>query len=122
MIKGIGVDIEEIKRFRKLKPKVLKRIIKRVLTRREIEYCYKFRDPYPHLVARFCAKEALLKALNLKNFKGLKWKDIEVVGKPPYMNVKGGVKEVLEKKGVKRIHLSLSHSKECAIAFVILED
>lgn len=59
---GIGTDIESVETFR-LKPyKKNKRFYERVFSITEIEYCLKFKDPYPRFAARFCAKEAMVKA------------------------------------------------------------
>ncbi len=121
MIIGIGVDIESVDRFRRIRKPVLDRIVKRILTEREKEYCYRRRDPAPCIAARFCAKEALLKALSTARFIGITWRDMEVVGRPPRLRVKGRLKSLLKEKKVGKIHLSITHSGGYAVAVVVLE-
>ena len=109
-ISGIGVDIAEIKRFRKLPYKSNQGFYKKIFTPAEIKYCLSKTDPYPHFTARFAAKEAVIKAggLRLANVD-----DIEI------FNDKTGQPYVKIKKRGTNILISLSHAKDYAIAFVI---
>jgi holo-[acyl-carrier protein] synthase len=79
---------------------------------------------YQRFAARFAAKEAFFKALGTGYRYGMAFHEIEVMndelGKP-YIVLHGKVKEYLEKEGVSIIHLTISHVKEMASAFVILE-
>lgn len=112
---AIGVDIEDISRF-KNKPKSF---IKRVFTDLEQEYCYKFSKPESHFAARFCAKEAVIKALTALNITGVQFNEIEV------FNNKNQCPQVrILKKLDKNIdfQLSLSHDRSKAIAFVTAEE
>jgi len=64
MIKGIGIDIIEVKRIRKiLEGSSADRFLQRILTDAEIEYCKKFSKPEPHFAGRFAAKEAYSKSI-----------------------------------------------------------
>jgi len=108
-IKSIGIDIEEISRFSKKKIENNKSFYNKIFSPIEISYCLKKSNPYPHFTARFCAKEAAIKALNNKK---VNLRDIEIenrqnrpVLKLPY-NVKGLV--------------SLSHTKKYAVACVVI--
>ena len=107
-IKGIGVDLENISRIRCSADK--KNFYKKIFTKKEIKYCLSKSNPYQHFAARYCAKEAFAKATDEK-IKDLK--DIEIVndlnGRPhiKYKNFK--------------VHLSLSHTKDIAVAFIIIE-
>ena len=65
MVKGIGVDLVQIPRMRRVVKRWQDRFLRRVFTDAEIAYCRKRRDPVPHLAARFAAKEAALKALGI---------------------------------------------------------
>jgi len=103
----IGTDIEETSRFRKKIYSKNKKFYEKIFTKNEIEYCLKKIDPYPHFTARFCAKEAVIKASNNKK---LILTDIEISsknGKPVLNSPFSGT-------------LSLSHTKNYAIAVVLL--
>jgi len=63
MIHGIGIDIVEIARMRRLVERYGERFLRRVFTEGERAYAMQRRDPIPSLAARFAAKEAGLKAL-----------------------------------------------------------
>lgn len=78
----------------------------------------------PESVAgRFAAKEAVSKALGT-GIRGFEFKDIEIdkntLGKP-IVSLRGEAKKLGEKLGNYKIHLSISHSKENAIAYAVLE-
>jgi|TARA_B110000438_G_scaffold212726_1_gene204883 holo-[acyl-carrier protein] synthase len=110
-MRGIGVDIEEISRFSKHEYKNKKKLYEKIFSIDEINYCLNKHDPYPHFTARFCAKEAVIKAIGNKK---INLKDIEVVlvdSKP-----------IIKSSHVKTCFVSLSHTKTHAIAFVIVID
>lgn len=131
MIFGIGTDIVEISRIRDAVKKWGERFLKKIFTGNEITYCYKKRDPFPHLAARFAAKEAVVKALSNSTHKaqsskhGLKFanlKNIEVINHPtgkPFINLLGSLKTYFHDKFI--IHLTLTHERNYAIATVVLE-
>ena len=106
---GIGVDIEDVSRFSSKKYEQKKSFYTKIFTNQEIDYCLKKRNPYPHFTARFCAKEAAIKALNNKK---IRLSDIEIIVKNnrPILNLPKG------RKGF----VSLSHTEKYAIAFVML--
>lgn len=108
-IKSIGVDIEEISRFSTNKYENKKSFYKKIFSDEEIKYCLSKPNPYPHFTVRFCAKEAVIKALDNPR---INLKDIQVVMK----NKKPTLVLPNDKHGL----LSLSHTKKYAIAFVIL--
>ena len=75
------------------------------------------------LAARFAAKEAFGKALGT-GFAGMALKDIMVVNHPngrPELQVLGTAMEALKKNGANRIHLSLTHEQDNAVAMIVLE-
>ncbi len=121
MIVGVGLDIESIERFREMRYEIFRRVASRVLTQREGADCFEKADPYPHVAARFCAKEAFVKALGLERPWLIPFKDVEVVGVPPRLEARGRAAAELRKKGVSRIHVSISHTTEYAAAVVLLE-
>jgi len=123
MIYGIGTDIIEVGRMQKhLENNAALR--NKLFTVLEQEYAEKRATIYQHYAARFAAKEAFFKALGTGYRFGMAFHEIEVendeLGKP-VINLHGKVKEYIEKQGITHIHLSISHVKEMASAFVILE-
>jgi holo-[acyl-carrier protein] synthase len=124
VLKGIGVDIIEIDRIRDAVDKYGEDFLQRVFTDKEIKYC-RGRKNYriPELAVRFAAKEAYSKAIGTgiagfgRNNHGIKWKDVEVVnnkqGKPLF-SVNGKISETA--------HVSLSHSRDYAVASVYVEE
>jgi holo-[acyl-carrier protein] synthase len=124
MIIGIGVDLVEIVRFRKVIERLKDRFIHRVFTAGEQQFCNEHRDPVPHYAVRFAAKEALFKALGTGWAKGVTWLDVEVQRErqdAPTMSLHGEAQRLSEAMGAHKVHISLSHSDNWAIAMVILE-
>jgi holo-[acyl-carrier protein] synthase len=124
MIVGVGVDIVDIARMRRALERQGDRFIRRLFTAAEQDYCHKHRDPVPYFAVRFAAKEALFKALGTGWAQGITWLDAEVrreEGGAPGLTLSGRAEEINKSLGTKAIHISLSHSEESAIAFVILE-
>lgn len=123
MIIGIGCDIIEINRVEKaVQSESFK---KRVFTSGEIAYCEsRGKQQFASFGARFAAKEALLKALGT-GLRGGTLIEIEVLNDElgcPKMTLSGYHKELAKSKGVQKIHVTLSHSKDSAMAYVVLED
>lgn len=124
MIIGTGVDIADIERIRRVTERQKDRFLNRVFTPGEQQYCCRYRDPAPHLSARFAAKEALFKALGTGWAQGVSWLDVEVQRqdrKAPVMTLRGEAETQCIRLGANRVHLSLSHSDQWAVAMVILE-
>jgi holo-[acyl-carrier protein] synthase len=124
MIIGTGVDLVEIDRFRKVIERLKDRFILRVFTANEQQFCNEHRDPVPHFAVRFAAKEALFKALGTGWAKGVTWLDVEVRRErqdAPTMVLRGEAQRLSVSMGASKVHLSLSHSDQWAIATVILE-
>lgn len=123
MILGIGVDIAEVDR--------IKRSIsdgdhfkKRVFTEVEQNYCDSIKNSAESYAARYAAKEAFFKALGTGWRGDLKFTDLEVVNNElgkPIVNLHNEAQRMAEEMGVKSVHISLSHTKEMAIAYLILE-
>lgn len=122
MIVGIGTDIVEIVRIQKALKR--KSFMQRVFTSTEISYCLSVpAQQASSFAARFATKEAVLKALGT-GLRGGKLTDIEVyrdsLGKPE-VNLYNNIRELAVRNGVKKIHLSISHTSQNAIAQVVLE-
>lgn len=123
MIIGVGVDIIEISRIEDAVNSNAN-FLEKVFTDNEIEYL-KSRKMRPEYIAgRFAAKEAVSKALGT-GFREFSLKDIEVdrntLGKPMVI-LKGKAKQIAQRNGKYRIHLSISHDKGRAVAYVVLEE
>lgn len=123
MIIGIGCDIIEIGRVEKA---VQRESFKtRVFTAEEIAYCQgRGKQQFASFAARFAAKEALLKALGT-GLRGGALTELEVLNDElgcPKMTLSGYHLQLAQARGVQKIHVTLSHSRECAMAQVILED
>jgi len=116
MIESLGIDLIEIKRVKKVKERWGKRFLERVYTPKELEYCLRKKYPEGSLAGRFAAKEAVMKALGTGLSSGVSWKDIEIInngkGKPEVF-LYGKTRKLL---GKKRVLISISHTKEDAIA------
>jgi len=123
MITGTGIDLVEVARIRALLERHAGRFTQRTFTAGEISYCESCADPAMHYAARFAAKEAAAKALGtgLWSEAGVNWTDIEVTraesGRPGLVFHQNAAKLT---QGL-RAHLSLSHTREHAIAQVFLE-
>ena len=114
-----GVDIIEIPRVGRVLERYGRRFLERVFTPGEIAYC---RERPPNLAARFAAKEATMKALGTGT-RGVGWKDIEVVrheSGAPSIKLHGRAERRAQRLGVQEVALSLSHSREYAVAFVVV--
>ncbi len=114
-----GVDIIEIPRVGRVLERYGRRFLERVFTPGEIAYCW---ERPPNLAARFAAKEATMKALGTGT-RGVGWKDIEVVrheSGAPSIKLHGRAERRAQRLGVQEVALSLSHSREYAVAFVVV--
>lgn len=122
MILGIGTDIFEVERMKKAIEKQAT-FADGIFTPNEIKYCSQFKNSAERFAARYAAKEALLKALGTGWRDGIKFLDIEItnnsLGKPS-ITLSGEAKNIAEKLGAKSIHISMSHTKKLANAFVII--
>lgn len=121
MIFGIGTDIIETERVaRAISSDSFK---KRVFSEREINYCEK-QSTAESFAARFAAKEAFFKALGTGWRDGMHINEVEILnddlGKP-FIELSGETLAIVQKKGIKKMFVSLSHIKTMAIAFVTLE-
>ena len=124
MIVGTGVDISEVDRIAAALKRFGDRFLHRVFTPAEVRYCLGKPNAAERLAARFAAKEAGMKAIGTGLHYGVTWQDVEVLrlpGQRPVLQFHGKAAEFAARLGCKRTHLSLSHTREQAIAHVILE-
>jgi holo-[acyl-carrier protein] synthase len=124
MILGTGIDIIEVGRIQASYERFGERFLNRILRPSEIAYCRSHKNPAPFLAARFSAKEAVSKAFGTGIGEHLGWQDMEVCRKAsgePYIILHGKGLELLEERGARAIHISLSHTEAHAAAVAILE-
>jgi holo-[acyl-carrier protein] synthase len=125
MVIGLGTDLIEIARIAQTVDRFGERFLQRVYTPREIAYCMGKRSSAESLAARFAAKEAAAKALGTGISRGIGWLDLEVAREPsgkPAMHLTGHAAEIANALGVASISLSLTHSRDIALAVVVMED
>jgi holo-[acyl-carrier protein] synthase len=124
MIVGTGIDIAEVPRIAESIERFGSRFIQRVFTEGEIEYCESKANRIERYAARFAAKEAAMKALGTGWNHGVRWRDVEVYREPgrrPTIKFHGKAAEFAVRLKMKNVSLSISHTREQAIASVILE-
>ena len=116
-----GVDLVEVERIESVIARYGERFLERVFTDDELAYC----RGRPHqLAARFAAKEAVSKALGtgIQHRDGVAWQEIQIVsddhGKPA-VELTGKAARRAEQIGLSNLSLSLSHTREHAIALVV---
>jgi holo-[acyl-carrier protein] synthase len=126
MVLGLGTDLIETRRVQESIDRFGERFLERVFTAGEIAYCQRKRkNAAESFAARFAAKEAGAKALGTGISRGVSWKEFEVrreASGRPTLHLSGRAAEVAEAMGVKRIQLSLTHTRDLALAVVVAED
>jgi holo-[acyl-carrier protein] synthase len=124
MIVGTGIDIAEVPRIGDSIKRFGDRFITRIFTEGEIRYCDSKANRVERYAARFAAKEAAMKAIGTGWNHGVSWRDIEVSHQPggrPTILFHRKAAEFAEKLGARHVSLSLTHTKDFAMAQVILE-
>ena len=112
----VGVDLLEIERLEHALAR-RPRLAERLFTEAERAYAAARARPGQHLAARFCAKEAVAKALGLEAWN---WRDVEVVsdGGPPEVKLSGAALVRARELGVS-VNVSLTHSRRDAAAVAV---
>ena len=124
MIYGVGTDIVNISRIKKMKS--LKSFSEKILSVNELKMSSIFDEDklIRYLAKQFACKEALSKAFGTGIRKPILFKELEILrdkkGKP-YFNPLGDVKKTIINLGITKSHVSLADESENAIAFAILE-
>lgn len=123
VIVGTGIDIVEVFRMRDAINKWGDNFLTKVFTDKEIRYSNSKRFAPQHFAARFAAKEAVVKAFGVARRYPLNWTDIEIFndgeGKPVILFSNDALK-LKKRKKVSEVVVSMSHSKNYAVANVIL--
>lgn len=123
MVFGIGIDVVENDRISESIRRHGQRFVDRVFHSSEIDYCRSMQDPTPHFAARFAAKEAVSKAFGTGFAERVGWRDIEIRRKAsgePFVILHGGAAELAKRLRIGTILVSLSHTKEYAVANALL--
>ena len=118
----VGVDLVDVPAF---EARLAGRddVLAELFTADELAYCRHQPRPWPHLAARFAAKEAVLKALTSGLTGAMSWRDIEIARDPagaPRLVIKGASEEALRRQRLATGAVSLSHTTSHAIAVVLL--
>src|SRR5271170_1133965 len=114
MILGTGIDIIEIDRIQKAVERWGDVFLNYVLTPGEIEYAKKYKFPYRHYAGRFAAKEAIFKAVGMPD---LTWHNMTIINDPDGKPVC----HFTEFNFKHRMTISISHSRDYAVASAIVE-
>jgi holo-[acyl-carrier protein] synthase len=123
VILGLGIDLVEVARMEQAIARG-ERLVNRLFTPGEVEYCRKHKVPAVHFAARFAAKEAGMKAIGTGWSNGVGWRDFEVRLDPrgrPMLVVTGKAAEIAQAMGVTHSLVSLAHDAGVATAVVVLE-
>jgi len=115
-----GIDIIEIARIQRAMNRWGKRFLQRVYTEPELRLC---REKPSCLAVRFAGKEAVMKTLGT-GVRGVGWREIEILAKPsgqPTVHLHGKAQNRAQRLGLDKLAISLSHSREYAVAMVIGE-
>lgn len=124
LIVGFGIDLLKIERIEKIIKRWGGNFTTRIFTPLEREYCEKKKNnKYQSYAGKFAAKESFLKALGL-GLRGINWKEIEVSNNElgqPIIKISGKLKNIASEKRVNKYFITISHTKEYALAEVILE-
>lgn len=120
---GSGVDIVEVQRIRGAVDRWGDTFLNKIFTARELNYAQEKKIPHQHLAARFAAKEAIAKAFGDGRAAYITWQNVEVAndteGKP-YVILRGKAEEERKERGIVEVLLSMSHTKEYAVANALL--
>lgn len=120
---AVGIDLVEIGRIREVYQRQGDRFIDRVFTDAEKAYCLLMNNPHPHLAARFAAKEAVSKCFGCGISGSFGWRSASVERDPegrPYLSLDAKGKALLREKGATEVSISLTHTRDLAMAIALL--
>ncbi len=124
MIYGIGVDLCNISRIKKLYEKYGEKFARKILTDKEYTQLKKRAKPEQFLATRFAAKEAAVKALGTGFSQGIWFQSVEITNQEsgkPNITFHDKAKDECLKQSILSNHLSLSDEKNYVVAMVVLE-
>jgi len=122
VVLGIGIDTVDVVSFRN---RLADRLISELFLPAEVEYCRSQARPWENFAARFAAKEAVFKAIGRGLSSGIRFLDVEIVRNRETgavsLKLHGKALFFQQSLGVKRLHVSISHTKNNAVAIVVAE-
>ena len=124
MIVGIGTDLVEIVRVERALERHGDRFARRILVAQEYERFTAHRKPAAYLAKRFAAKEAFSKAMGTGIRAPVNWQNLGVVNHSsgrPYFELSDALAELVRRRGIRSVHVSLTDERGMAAAFVVLE-
>ena len=126
MIYGIGTDLADVDRIRKVLEKHGDHFAETVLSAKELEIFRERTGKAEFLAGRWAGKEAFSKALGTGIGEHCSFHEIEILpdekGRPVIMNLYGKALKTVQDKGIVNYHISISHERDYASGFVILEN
>lgn len=108
---GVGIDLVDVKRFKKFNKDKESSFLKKVFLKGEVDYCFKYKDPSVHLAGSFAAKEAVSKALGVEKFP---FAEVEIRHRPD------GAPEAWHKGKKLSVKISITHTDTVAAAIATL--
>ena len=124
MILGTGTDLIDIRRIERALARFGHRFARRVLVDDEYQRFCAHVKPAHYLAKRFAAKEAFSKAMGTGIHFPVNWHNVSIANERsgrPYLKFSEALATLLDQRGIRRAHLSLSDEVEMACAFVVLE-
>ena len=123
IVLGLGIDIIEVERVKGVHDRFGDRFLTRILTLEERNYCFTMKNPYPHLAARFAAKEAISKAFTTGIGRHLKWTSASIYNgdrNEPLVRLDERATALLREIGGTGVLVSLSHTNVYANAVAVI--
>lgn len=120
---GLGTDIVDVERIRRAHERHGERFLGRIYTKEEQEYCLAMKDPYPHLAARFAAKEAVSKCFGTGICGEFGWTSVSIFKgsrDEPYARLDEKGQALLEAMGGTEVLVSLSHTSTLGHAVALI--
>ncbi len=117
-----GIDLVDCERLAGMVERHGGRFLDRVFTAAEQAYCCRFQKQAERLAGRFAVKEAVMKLLGTGWQNGIAWTDIEVrndASGRPELTLRGRVAELADEMGIEQVSISITHTKDLAIASAI---
>lgn len=124
MVKGVGIDLVEMARFKAALRRHGEHLLKRLFTAAERRYCEGRWNRTAHYTARFAAKEAVLKALGTGWSGGIRWTDVEVSPLSTgavRVTLRGEARRAAARRRIRSVHINITHTDRYAAAVAVAE-
>ena len=118
-----GIDIVSVERLGKTMKRHGERFLNRIFTKEERAYCDSKRYKFEHYAARFAAKEAMMKAMEIRRKNRFRFREIEVRRRPtgkPEIAISPESRSRFGLPSNVQIELSMAHERQYAVSFVVL--